>query len=319
MKINAINPIRTNFVYNGKNKYAVKKAEAIGFSSKNTNRINPRIRLAVDLGAKLYGNPNIPPEKIIKRFANDIEVIHADSENPCPIYSEGVLTYMHNKDFRISDIKLYVEKNPSKSKKKNIERSLILAHEYTHYLQFTSLEYTNFIKKLSGGDYDYLTTLVAIGDGIYEEFDNMKFGFTDKIFNFLDIALEKMFSFPVSRKKSFKKEDILKSKNLKSDKEFNRYIQDKYNKIFDRTMEIIATEDDVDEDIKTRIEMLSSKKGGIEKLKRDLRTYCVVKAKYEYEAYMTESLLLKKILNDNSQRNTDSYIMYYSMLEKALK
>ena len=219
------------------------------------------------------------------------------------------------------NIKIYANNPPKINTKWNkLAYATVFAHEFTHYMQIKSKENKEFMINLSDNNFDYLRMLMPIGDGIFDEFDGMKFRFTGKVFNFIDKISEKIYSFPLARKKSFKREDILTSGGLKNDEEFNRYISDKFNKIFSRTLSIILFEEDsADESIVDFIKENIQNKEKLLKLKKDLKIYCSAKAKYEFEAYKTESELAKRVLKTNKRLNIDSYIMYYSMLENALK
>lgn len=216
----------------------------------------------------------------------------------------------------------FMQPTPPKTNFKydKLSYAMVFAHEFTHYMQAKSKENSEFMKDLTNNNFDYLRMLMPIGDGIFDEFDGMKFRFTNRIFGVIDRITEKLYSFPLPRKKSFKKEDILKSGGIKSFGEFNRFISKEFNDIFNRTMSIILYEegsansrivDFVKEKVKDREELL--------KFKEDLKSYCAVKAKSEWESYKAESILAKKVLKTDKKLNIDSYIAYYSMLENALK
>ena len=278
---------------------------------------NKRVQKAVNLGKILYNNPKTPAIKVLKKFTDNVEIEYVNPNEEI----DAELNYTHDKNFKAQNFKIYTSHSENKkSKGRKMQYALALAHEYTHYLQFSSKNYTEFMKKLCNNDYYYLCKITLIGFGIFDEFDDMKFSFTDKVFNFIDKITEKIYSTPLPRKKSFTKKDILKSKNLKSQEEFNKYILDKFDNIFSRTIEIILTEPEAsDDNIRSFIQEISKDEEKLNKFKQDIKAFCALKAQQEKEAYSVESKLARNFLNTDRRLNIDSYTIYYSMLENAFK
>ena len=318
-----INPIQINcnnaYCYHPLKQRIINKSDSVTFTGLSEYvKNNPNIKEAVNFGYELYKNPNVEPEKIIKNYTDEVEIVNFEG---CRNTEEAFLDLNFSKDFKPINIKIHTIKKPkSNLKQHKMAYALNLAHEYTHYKRVTSPKENEFIKRLAGYDFEYLTMLIPVGDRVFCDLDMEKLDFTKKIFNFVDILNEKLFKAPIPRKKSFKREDVLASQNMRTKKQFKKHIIKLFDKAFEDTISSITSHDkDIDPVIIKKTEKILSQKGGLEKLKADVKKYCMYNASNEKEAHATECMLARKILNTNHQINYDSYVIYYSMLENALR
>ena len=330
LSVNPINIIKTNYSTTKQTPYLKKlSCDTVSFSSNPKALKDSRINQAVDLGYKIYDNSvknkGLKVAEIIKEKEPNVQVLpiselakeRFDASNYAAYFS-----FDFSDDIEPIDIKLYASLEPKNdSRMLQLIYAMEIAHEYTHLKQQTDRYDTEFLQKIAKGNREYLTLLNGLAGRIFSAFDTqVQANQVLLTLNEKDIEAFSKYSQITPVAKNIHTNGFLKANNFSNQDEFNEFVDDVFEYLFNGTLSKIAQDStEVEKRVQDAFKTYISSGGSIEQLKEDSKKYCAHCAKTEIEAYTTESKLAKRILKVKDGLNIDAFVIYYDLLAKALE
>ncbi len=196
-----------------------------------------------------------------------------------------------------------------------------LAHEYTHALQALNGDIMTQIRDMSSNDKKMAELIGGFGGSIFSYFDNA--AQTQAVLKNLsgyDKSQILRYGHVVPRKQDVDEKTFLKNLGYKNFGDYAKYVNNLFDKCFDLACAQVETSsaENVLPELKELYLTLKAQ-GRIEELRPVVKKYCIMQAQGEKEAYTTEAEFARRYCTTKSSINLDNFVMYYSLLEKALE
>ena len=194
------------------------------------------------------------------------------------------------------------------------------AHEYTHVRQNANGDSARYLKNIAGENEEYAEFLAGFGKCVFEYFDGeLQAMFVSSVIDEKDIPLIQKYNILCPKEKLVTKQMMFKKYGFKSEAEFKQFMnasfQNEFKKVAGAFMEHKDSLDDRTREYIERSGVFS--KDNLGKLYADTKKYCKYQAIKEQEAYTTESMTAKSIMNTKRSINSDIYPLYYEMTAAA--
>lgn len=341
MRVNGINNYNIYNVpalnINGKtHSYNIKlnnSKDIITFGAKRkppAQNISKNSKEAFQLGKRVYSSLMFDPtkQKALEIITNedpslkiyDIEELKNEIPN-AKNYSAYLRSYL-NPDYTVENLGFYINLAPldENDKTGKMKFAMETAHEYTHVRQNANGDSARYLKNIAGENEEYAEFLAGFGKCVFEYFDGeLQAMFVSSVIDEKDIPLIQKYNILCPKEKLVTKQMMFKKYGFKSEAEFKQFMnasfQNEFKKVAGAFME---HKDSLDERTREYIERSGVfSKDNLGKLYTDTKKYCKYQAIKEQEAYTTESMIAKGIMNTKRSINSDIYPLYYEMTAAA--
>ena len=297
--------------------------DSVSFSAKS-KRANDFNAEAAKVGHSIYnmllenkGQQDIYQE--LQRKAPQAKIRDISCLSEYNINSNEYAAYFSSKivnDLLPCDMQFFLRSENPRTQTEKMLRAMDIAHEYTHYLQVSSLQDRKAYKAISN-DVNYMSIVAGIGDIVFSIFDGkIKADVLQGVFaDAIDFRIMNI----IPKVKYVNQQTILNGAGAKNTSDFNRSMNSLYELIYIKNFEELVRHPEriAPEFQDTFFEILNSREK-LEKLMKDVKKYCSLNAAREKQALKTETILAKQIMKTSQTLNYDAHHIFHDMLERAL-